>query len=202
MLRLDAAHDTGVPPAFEAARPIEGERLSIGRRAHNDVVLDNLTVSGEHALILRNGIECTIRDLGSRNGTVVNGNAVTEQRLVDGDLIEIGIYRIRYIEEAQEGERPSIRSNGSADARRAEIEYLSGVMRGVRQPLERGVMRIGGNGHVAALSQRRSGWFLTHLEGARTPCVNGRAIGHRAVALKHDDLVELDATRLRFRLLG
>ena len=53
--------------------PVLKECLTIGRRPYNDIALDDLTVSGEHALVrVRNG-EVVVHDLGSRNGTLVNG---------------------------------------------------------------------------------------------------------------------------------
>lgn len=70
--------------------------LSIGRRPYNDLQLDDLTVSGEHAVVrVRNG-EVSIHDLDSRNGTMVNGQSVSQRDLVDGDIIDIGIYRLRF----------------------------------------------------------------------------------------------------------
>jgi pSer/pThr/pTyr-binding forkhead associated (FHA) protein len=76
--------------------PIAGNMLSIGRRPYNDVQLDDLTVSGEHALIrVRNG-EVVVHDLGSRNGTLVNGLPIQQRTLVDGDVVDIGIYRLRF----------------------------------------------------------------------------------------------------------
>ncbi|TXL66379.1 FHA domain-containing protein [Zeimonas arvi] len=76
--------------------PIAGNMLSIGRRPYNDVQLDDLTVSGEHALIrVRNGA-VVVHDLGSRNGTLVNGLPIQQRTLVDGDVVDIGIYRLRF----------------------------------------------------------------------------------------------------------
>ncbi|HLT25225.1 MAG TPA: FHA domain-containing protein, partial [Zeimonas sp.] len=66
------------------------ERLTIGRRPQNDIALDDLTVSGEHALIETRGTESVIHDLDSRNGTLVNGLAISRRVLCDGDVIDIG----------------------------------------------------------------------------------------------------------------
>lgn len=75
---------------------IAGNMLTIGRRPYNDVQLDDLTVSGEHALIrVRNG-DVVVHDLGSRNGTLVNGLPIQQRTLVDGDVVDIGIYRLRF----------------------------------------------------------------------------------------------------------
>lgn len=71
-------------------------RTVIGRRATNTLVLDDLTVSGEHAVLLAGQQDVVIQDLGSRNGTLVNGAPVARALLNDGDCIDIGIYRLVY----------------------------------------------------------------------------------------------------------
>ena len=55
------------------------DRTTLGRRPYNDVVIDNLAVSGEHAVILMSGSEVTLEDLGSTNGSYVNGRAIKKQ---------------------------------------------------------------------------------------------------------------------------
>ena len=71
-------------------------RTVIGRRATNTLVLDDLTVSGEHAVLMAGQQDVVIQDLGSRNGTLVNGAPVARALLNDGDSIDIGIYRLVY----------------------------------------------------------------------------------------------------------
>lgn len=76
--------------------PVELSMLTIGRRPYNDLPLDDLTVSGEHALLRRRNGEFVIYDLNSRNGTLVNGLPIQHRVLADGDVIDIGIYRLRF----------------------------------------------------------------------------------------------------------
>lgn len=75
---------------------IASNTLSIGRRPYNDLQLDDLTVSGEHAMVRVREGEVSIHDLDSRNGTLVNGQPVQQRELVDGDIIDIGVYRLRF----------------------------------------------------------------------------------------------------------
>lgn len=89
---------------FRTEISLDRERLSIGRRSRNDLVLEDLTVSGEHALIQVRPEGCLIRDLESRNGTHVNGRPIAECQLVEGDCIDIGIYRLRLVRGRQAGE--------------------------------------------------------------------------------------------------
>ncbi len=69
-------------------------RTTIGRRASNMLVLDDLTVSGEHALLIVGQSDAIIQDLGSRNGTLLNGAPIARALLQDGDCIDIGVYRL------------------------------------------------------------------------------------------------------------
>lgn len=80
--------------------PLDRERLTIGRKPHNDLQIDNLAVSGEHALVVTILDDSFLEDLGSTNGTLVNGNPVKKHILQDNDVIEIGKYRLKYVNEA------------------------------------------------------------------------------------------------------
>jgi pSer/pThr/pTyr-binding forkhead associated (FHA) protein len=73
------------------------DRTTLGRRPYNDIVIDNLAVSGEHAVILMSGMDVTLEDLNSTNGSYVNGKAIKKQALQNGDAIEIGKYKIKFV---------------------------------------------------------------------------------------------------------
>ena len=75
------------------------ERTTIGRKPHNDVQIDNLAVSGEHAAIVTILNDSFLEDLGSTNGTLVNGQSVRKHFLQNGDVVEIGKYRLKYVSE-------------------------------------------------------------------------------------------------------
>ncbi len=81
--------------------PLSKDRTTIGRRSHNDLVIDNLAVSGEHAVMFKAGDDFYIEDLGSTNGTTVNGQPVKKHVMQGGDIIEIGKYRLKFV--AEEG---------------------------------------------------------------------------------------------------
>ena len=78
--------------------PITKAHMSIGRRPDNDIAIDNLAVSGNHAMIVRRGKDLLVEDGGSSNGTLVNGKAIEKQALHDGDVIEIGRFHLKYFE--------------------------------------------------------------------------------------------------------
>ena len=79
------------------------ERTTIGRKAHNDIPIENLAVSGEHAAIVTILNDSFLEDLGSTNGTLVNGQPVKKHFLQNGDTIEIGKYKLRYANESSSG---------------------------------------------------------------------------------------------------
>lgn len=79
---------------YEITKP----RISIGRRPHHDIAIDNLAVSGDHAAIVRVGNQWVLEDGGSTNGTLVNGTPVEKHSLKNGDVIEIGKFHLKYFE--------------------------------------------------------------------------------------------------------
>jgi pSer/pThr/pTyr-binding forkhead associated (FHA) protein len=76
--------------------PVEGERLSIGRRPESDVFLDDVTVSRDHALLIRRADDWYLDDMGSLNGTYVNRSRIESQRLGEGDEVQIGKYKLTF----------------------------------------------------------------------------------------------------------
>ena len=76
--------------------PLARERTTIGRRADNDICLPNLAVSGAHAVVVTILADSFLEDLGSTNGTLVNGNAIAKHFLRDRDQIDIGRHRLVY----------------------------------------------------------------------------------------------------------
>ena len=93
------------------------DKTSLGRRPYNDIVIDNLAVSGEHAVLQMVGSDVFIEDLNSTNGTYINGRAVKKQLLQNNDTVEIGKYKIKFIgEEGSEFEKTMIMRHGSPAA--------------------------------------------------------------------------------------
>ena len=80
---------------------LDKERLTIGRKQHNDIVIDNLAISGEHAAIATVLNDSFLEDLGSTNGVVVNGVAVKKHFLHNNDVIEIGKYKLKFLNDKQ-----------------------------------------------------------------------------------------------------
>ncbi len=75
---------------------VDGERMSIGRRPDAEVFLDDVTVSRDHALLIRRGEQWYLDDCGSLNGTYVNRSRIESQRLQEGDEVQIGKYKLTF----------------------------------------------------------------------------------------------------------
>ncbi len=204
------------------------DRTTLGRRPYNDIVIDNLVVSGEHAVLQMNGNEVHIEDLNSTNGSYVNGKAIKKQLLQNSDVIEVGKYKIKFVNEAAEqgyektqmfrssqaGALPAAHLAPPAVAQtaqrsgpesgfgaRAAIKVLSGAASGREVPLTKVVTTIGKPGvAVAAITKRSHGFVVHHVEGAGNPSLNGAPIGVDPVPLKNGDLIELAGTQMQFIL--
>ena len=195
------------------------ERTTLGRRPYNDIVIDNLAVSGEHAVIHMTDDGVEIEDVGSTNGTYVNAKAVTRQELRNGDIVEVGKYKIRFLQEA-EGENfektmlvkpgmvsPSMVAPRAAAAATpqaavplsAVIRVMSGAAAGREVALLKVVTTIGKPGvAVASITKRHQGHVLAHVEGPDRPLLNGTPMGEAPVSLKHGDRITLAGTELQF----
>jgi hypothetical protein len=94
---------------------ITKDKTTLGRRPYNDIVIDNLAVSGEHAVLQMLGNDVFIEDLNSTNGTYINGKAVKKQMLVHNDTVEVGKYKIKYlVEDNGDYEKTMIMRPGAA----------------------------------------------------------------------------------------
>jgi pSer/pThr/pTyr-binding forkhead associated (FHA) protein len=197
------------------------ERTTLGRRPYNDIVIDNLAVSGEHAVLqLLGGNEVYLEDLNSTNGSYINGKAVKKQLLQNDDIVEIGKYRIKFIDDASFGYEKVIptKSNGMAalsvdqlftapieesqqvpSVDNASIKVISGVATGREVALVKVVTTIGKPGiAIAAITKRTYGFVIAHVEGVSRPTINGVVLGDEAVTLSDGDVIELAGTKMQF----
>jgi pSer/pThr/pTyr-binding forkhead associated (FHA) protein len=194
------------------------DRTTLGRRPYNDIVIDNLAVSGEHAVLQMSGNEVYLEDLNSTNGTYINGKAVKKQLLSNNDVVEVGKYRIKFLaEEAEDYEKTMIlrpgafgRAPGSVGpqgagsatppaAGPASIKVLNGGAAGREVLLTKVVTTVGKPGvQVASVTKRPGGYVLSHVEGSRRPSVNGQPVGEEAISLKHGDIIDLAGTQMQF----
>jgi transcription termination factor Rho len=200
--------------------PLNKERMTLGRRPYNDIVVDNLAVSGEHAALQVIGNEYFIEDLNSTNGTFINEQKIKRQILKNGDTIEIGKYAIRYVQDSADPHSTALTDVDAAivasatktdpekrqlfeNTKFAEayvaIKILSGASMGKELPLVKVVTTIGKPGEaVIAITKRPKSYMVAHVEGSVRPSLNGVTFGIDAVPLKNGDLFELAGTAMQF----
>lgn len=125
--------------AVQGEFQLEKERISIGRKPDNDIQIDNLAVSGKHALIITILDDSFLEDLGSTNGTYVNGKLVKKHALRNGDVIGLGKHELKYINEHataddEEFEKTMIIRPGSASAAVAAAKAVEHATAKAPQP--------------------------------------------------------------------
>ena len=177
------------------------DRTSLGRRPYNDIVVDNLAVSGEHAILQMSGSEVYIEDLNSTNGTYVNGKAVKKQLLQNGDAVEIGKYSIHYVsgEGAGESARAAAPVSSGVATAGASLRVMSGAAAGREVPLLKDVTTIGKPGSaVAAITRQAHTFVIAHVEGQNKAVLNGVPVGTEPVTLIDGDMFELAGTKMQF----
>ena len=186
-------------------------RTTLGRRHHNDIALADLSVSGFHCVFERDGhTQVWVQDLGSTNGTFINGQRVTRQLLNDQDVIVIGIYNAQYLGAPKEAEGENtapmkleqMGMPGTSGALHASVQVVSGPLAGRSVPLVKTVTTFGKPGDaVLVISHRRNGYYAALVEGGEQPAfVNGKPIGTEAIPLADQDVMELAESRMLFVL--
>lgn len=240
--------------------PLDKERVMIGRKPSNDIQIENLAVSGEHACIVTILNDSFLEDLGSTNGTLVNGNPIKKHILQNNDVIEIGKYKLKYVADATvaghganedfektmvlrappkmsppaaakpanepppppkpsmppptpkpapPAVRPAAPSAAPAAAAAkpgeapplAAVQILTGPSAGKELELTKSLTTLGKPGlQVAVITRRPQGYFITHVEGAKFPVINGKMIDAQAQPLHDHDVVELAGVKMEFFL--
>jgi pSer/pThr/pTyr-binding forkhead associated (FHA) protein len=205
---------------------ITKDKTTLGRRPYNDIVIDNLAVSGEHAVLQMVGADVFIEDLNSTNGTYINGKAIKKQLLANNDVVEVGKYKIKFLlEDGMDYEKTMILKPGASPggtpsgfglpssfgnlgapasaALPATIKVLTGAAAGREVSLTKVVTTVGKPGvQVASITKRPSGYVFAHVEGGARPSVNGVPLTGESIALKSGDVIELAGTQMQFVQAG
>ncbi|HSD43192.1 MAG: FHA domain-containing protein [Bacteroidota bacterium] len=204
---------------------IERDRVVIGRAEGAGVRLEDQAVSKQHAAIEMVGNDHILQDLGSANGTFVNGTRVTRHLMRHGDLVEILDFQLRYVDHKSvvggDGERTMIFSAGefgqapaappggrapAAEARVLELKLPEGLLRSAGQAggreivLDRALTALGRRGdEYAAIFRRPQGYFIARVEG-KAPRVNGKPIADDWQPLAGGDIVHVGIEKLELSL--
>ena len=207
---------------------VDRDRLTIGRDAHNAIVIDDPSVSREHAQITRVGNDHILEDLRSANGTYVNGEQMPRRILQHGDVMQFGAFHLRYLNPRAASEADFERTMliegiaGDSSARTAvklaeaqsdgigaraprtrlptgRVKVLAGTDAERVVELDRVIATFGRRGaDLAVIVRRPQGYFLAHVEGAHLPLVNGSELQSQALALRSGDVIDVGDQRLEF----
>ncbi|HXA48088.1 MAG TPA: FHA domain-containing protein, partial [Burkholderiaceae bacterium] len=189
-----------VNEAILTVLPLTKERTTIGRRPNNDMVVDHVAISSEHAAIIASNNTFILEDLNSTNGTEVNGHSIKRYHLQNNDVIGLAPYLIRFVIEdaleelAQDGPTTIVnqqveealaptedKNDNISLGKAAMIRVLNGPSTGKEMTLSTALTTIGRPGvQVAAITHRRQGYFIAHVEGKLFPLVNGVSIESNA----------------------
>lgn len=182
-------------------------RITIGRRPSNDLVIDHLTVSGQHAAIDTSLQGSFILDLGSTNGTMINGQPIKKHMLQNDDIIDIGKYKLRVKLEPDQPVRqalPPLSANSLQAISAlppAKIKVLTGANAGRELVLNKPVTTLGSPGVlVAAITRQQDAYYIAHVEGSAFPKVNERIIDTQPLRLANGDVIDFSGTRMEFSL--
>jgi ribosome-associated protein YbcJ (S4-like RNA binding protein) len=192
--------------------PLRGEPLRIGRSRDNDIRITQDTASGHHAQVVLASNGAFIKDLGSTNGTFLNGRMIRHSRLEDGDVISVGKHELRYLESDDGPEDaapppPEAQPEDASDAPRptplvGRLRFMNGPSRDRILDLKGRVTAIGRAGDpIVAVASGRKRCFVVRLgeEAALSRvAVNGRPVGRRARKLHAGDVIEVGEVRMEF----
>ncbi|MBI3712502.1 MAG: FHA domain-containing protein [Burkholderiales bacterium] len=175
---------------------INKARINVGRRPSNDLVLDHLAVSGRHAAIDTTSEGTFILDLGSTNGTSVNGQPIKKHHLQDGDVVELGKYQLKFVVE-----KDNYQISPDETLRVGKIKVLNGANAGKEMVLSKQLTSLGSPGILVVSIAREGNRFkISFVEGKLFPKINDENMDSRPRVLEHGDVIELSGTKMEFQL--
>lgn len=175
------------------------ERTTIGRRPHNDLVIDHPAISGEHAAIITVYNDSFLEDLNSTNGTQVNGHLITKHFLQHNDVIHMAEYKLVYLVDSDQDIKDSRPKMFPIPRPDAVITVLDGSSCGKTMLLTKVLTTIGRPGiQVAIVTRRPHGYELTHVEGNTYTRVNGVPLSIGARPLQDGDIIDIAGTTMKF----
>ena len=201
---------------------IDKDSISIGRKHGNDIQLNDLTVSGRHALVTYIGDKAYVDDLGSTNGTLLNGGRVAKSVLNHGDLIQVGNYQFTFFEKEEEEYEPTmflraeiedtqiIDTDQAANANvsgqpLAGVSILNGPLESKVLELRKPFNTLGFNGiKMAMITRNPDGYTISSIKNNKlrrsndTPMLNDEVITEDTIHLKDSDIIELAGTKMKF----
>ncbi|MGF1643737.1 MAG: FHA domain-containing protein [Thiotrichales bacterium] len=185
--------------AVLAEYSLDKETIKIGRVANNDIPIESMAVSSQHCKIVTVDGDSFLEDLGSTNGTYVNGKKVRKHALDHGDLITIGTHLLRYDRNDAADGNSTDTSTEQTTKPIARLKIISGRNAGRELPIAKKMTTLGEAGeHVAAIMQRGEGLIFIHIDGGENnqqSMLNGEPVEQRKPLHDHD-VIEVAGVRM------
>ena len=203
MARLIITHQGTVIKEYELSK----EKVTVGRKPSNDIVLDDPTVSGVHAAFLH--MQHTyVEDMNSTNGIKLNDKTISKRQLNHGDIVKIGQHEFKFIDDAvQDFEStvviapPQQASTEIKKTANASVMIAKGAKQGESIALNKPYTKLGSASQVAVIARRGASYYLMPMTGGAqgdSPKLNGRQIGAESMLLGDGDIIEVANTELKF----
>lgn len=171
---------------------LDGQRMTLGRHADNDIVLAHPTVSSRHASITPDGDTLVLDDLGSSNGTMLNGQRVTRAILWPGDRIGIAMFELTLLADDDSAAAPPVT---------AYLDVLNGPRAGELLMLEKPTLTLGSPGvAIVIISRHGALYHIEKVQGDGPAFIGDTPIGRAARRLHDGDELDITGTRMRFTL--
>jgi pSer/pThr/pTyr-binding forkhead associated (FHA) protein len=178
---------------------LDKDRTTLGRKPDNDIVLPHPAMSGSHAAFNFIMDDVFLEDLGSTNGTYVNGKRVAKHLLEDHDTIVVARFKLEFIGGPRRVAPPQV---ADASVMLGSIEVKTGPNAGKRLALIKPLSTLGKPGvQVVAITRQNGDYYLAHVDGDTPPLVNGVPPGKIARKLQHGDAIELAGADMVFCLV-
>ena len=205
MARLIITHQGTVIKEYD----LSNEKVTVGRKPSNDIILDDPTVSGVHAAFLH--MQHTyIEDLNSTNGVKLNGKPVNKRQLNHGDLVLIGQHEFKFIDDAVQDFESTVviappvqASTETKKPVKASVVITKGAKEGESIALNKPYTKLGSASQVAVIARRGENYYLMPMTGGAqgdSPKLNDKQIGAESMLLSHGDIIEVASTQLKFTI--
>ena len=202
--------------------PINKDSIAIGRRHGNDIQVNDMTVSGRHSLLTTIGKDTFVEDLGTTNGTLVNGNYINKLLLMHGDIIQVGAHQFTYFSEENVEYEPTMFIKAEMDATRmldpnkplendmkgmplGAAKLLNGPCANVVMEMRKPFNTIGYKGKtLAIISRGMEGYSISVFDdkvaqgGSLAPLLNGGPLVEHSTQLNEHDIIEISGFQMEF----
>lgn len=200
--------------------PLDRESFTIGRKAQSDIQIDDITISSKHAVIkveknayMDNIKDVYVEDLGSTNGTLVNGQRIKKHMLRHGDVIMLGRHEFKFLDEDAPDFDKTMMVNPGVEKQLktrallpAAIKVLTGPKAGHKLDIVKSYTTLGNAGKTVIISKRTNGYFVAYVHpkgqpADMPPTLNNHPISAQNTPLNDHDLIEIAGMKLEFVLI-